>query len=392
MTDFDVVVVGAGTSGLWAAISAAREGARTLVVERDPEIGRRIVCGEGAEGRGLSSLIDIRPAWVASAVGAARLFSPDGSWTEVREPGAGVIIHKDVFVRDLASAARDMGVEILLAGEALRVGTTGSGCLTVDIDCGSRTTAVKCGGVVAADGIESSIGRSLRIIGALKTSHLFSCAQDTVAPIDVAGDAVEIHFGRKVAPGGYAWVFPKGRGVANVGVGLLARGRGHPTAIEHLARFKQTRCPESKALRSIVGGVPSDRSPFRVCARGVFLAGDAARVADPVSGAGIVQGMKSGAIAGRHAFLYSRGGASPAGVESDFARAMRLQFRGRALRWAFRRVVAKMNDKDLATMVGLIGECGAKGMSMVGEPAAVVRLLASAMPTAFRLAAHLAGV
>jgi digeranylgeranylglycerophospholipid reductase len=31
-------------------------------------------------------------------------------------------------------------------------------------------------------------------------------------------DAIVLHFGDRVAPGGYAWVFPKGAGSANVGL------------------------------------------------------------------------------------------------------------------------------------------------------------------------------
>ena len=387
-----MVVVGAGASGLWAAISAAREGARTLVVEKVAEIGRRIVCAEGIGARGIQGLIDVKPDWVASAIGAARLHSPDGSWTEVREPGAGFIIRKEIFLRDLARAATDTGVEILLASEALDVRPTDGRDLAVSIRSGSQPTIVKCGAVVAADGIESSIWRRLGIIGACRPAHLFSCAQDTVAPIDVAGDAVEIHFGRNVAPGGYAWVFPKGKETANVGVGIAAGERKNLTAAEYLSRFKQARCPESKVLRSIVGGVPYERSPFRACGRGVFLAGDAARVADPVSGAGIVQGMKCGAVSGRYAFLYSMGEEKPGKVEKDFGEALRSQFEGRAVRWAVRHVLANMSDKDLSAMVGLIGEYRAKRVSMIAEPIALVRFLAAAMPAVFKFTGHLARV
>lgn len=377
---------------MWAAISAAREGARVLVVERAPKIGERIACAEGVDAEGLERLVPVRPEWVASAISNARLYSPEGACTEVQEHRVGFIVRKDVFLTDLARAAGDLGAEIMLGSEALDVRAQAGRQLAVELLSGSRPRTVECGAVVAADGMESSIGRRLGIVDALKPAQLFSCAQDTVAPIEVDGDAVEIHFGRNVAPGGYAWVFPKGKDTANVGVGIAAGDGRNLTAVQYLARFKQARCPESKVLRSIVGGVPSEKSPFRACRRGVFLAGDAARVADPVTGAGIVQGMRSGAQSGRHAFIYSKGEEKPAKVEKAFAQALRSEFDGRALRWAVRQVLANMSDRDLSAMVRLIGEYRLQGVSMAAHPVALVRFLASAMPNAFKLAGHLVGV
>ncbi len=32
----------------------------------------------------------------------------------------------------------------------------------------------------------------------------------------------DFYLGKEIAPGGYIWVFPKGKNVANVGIGILA--------------------------------------------------------------------------------------------------------------------------------------------------------------------------
>ena len=48
MKEYDVIVIGGGTSGLVAAISLARNGAKTAIVERLPRVGRKIlVTGNG---------------------------------------------------------------------------------------------------------------------------------------------------------------------------------------------------------------------------------------------------------------------------------------------------------------------------------------------------------
>ena len=45
---FDVIVVGAGAAGMMAAIAAAQRGAKTLVLERNEKVGRKIaITGKG---------------------------------------------------------------------------------------------------------------------------------------------------------------------------------------------------------------------------------------------------------------------------------------------------------------------------------------------------------
>jgi digeranylgeranylglycerophospholipid reductase len=391
LVDFDVLVVGGGASGIWAAVTAARSGGRVLLLERRSRIGERVICAEGLGRDGLSQLVELNPEWVASEIHGIRFCAPDGSLAEVGEVGAGFIAHKDVFLRGLAGLAAGQGVEIWPAAEATDLRAQGHGW-TAEVQRGSRRLTLRCGAVVAADGIRSSIGRRLGIVGPLALSEIFSCAQYTVTPIDLDPNVVEFHLGRETAPGGYGWVFPKGGRVANVGVGIVPGGDGDLTAVEYLSRFKQMRCPGSKILGFVVGGVPSARDPFKACADGVFLAGDAARIADPVSGAGIVPGMASGAIAGKHAFIHAAGDTKPDIVRRSFVKSLKAEFKDRRMRYAVRRVLTRMDNTDLSRLVGLIGDYAAEGTPLRSDPAALVRFVARSMPAAFRLARHLVGV
>lgn len=66
--DYDVVVIGGGAAGIAAAVSAARNGARTLLVEAGPMIG-----GEMVSGLPIDGCLNTRGEWVVGGV-ARELF------------------------------------------------------------------------------------------------------------------------------------------------------------------------------------------------------------------------------------------------------------------------------------------------------------------------------
>jgi predicted flavoprotein YhiN len=47
MNQFDVIVVGAGTSGMMAAIAAAKAGSRTLLIEKNKRVGKKLLLTGG---------------------------------------------------------------------------------------------------------------------------------------------------------------------------------------------------------------------------------------------------------------------------------------------------------------------------------------------------------
>jgi digeranylgeranylglycerophospholipid reductase len=124
-----------------------------------------------------------------------------------------------------------------------------------------------------------------------------SCAQYVVGGIQLDPDAIYLHFGDQVAPGGYAWVFPKGVGVANVGLGIVAlRGQGKP-ARAWLDAYLERWFPGAVRTAYTVGGVIVHTTVKRTVADALLLCGDAAHMVNPLSGGGIVNAMKAGRLA-----------------------------------------------------------------------------------------------
>lgn len=47
MKQFDVIVIGAGTSGMMAAIAAAESGSKTLLLEKNKKVGKKLLLTGG---------------------------------------------------------------------------------------------------------------------------------------------------------------------------------------------------------------------------------------------------------------------------------------------------------------------------------------------------------
>jgi digeranylgeranylglycerophospholipid reductase len=151
--------------------------------------------------------------------------------------------------------------------------------------------------VVAADGVESMVARWAGLDTRVPARDMESCAQYVVAGIDVDPDAIYLHFGDRIAPGGYAWVFPKGIGTANVGLGLVAPRAGGRVARQWLDAYVDTYFPTVVKTGRTVGGVIVHPTVKRTVADGLVVCGDAAHMINPLSGGGIVNAMKAGRLA-----------------------------------------------------------------------------------------------
>jgi digeranylgeranylglycerophospholipid reductase len=170
----------------------------------------------------------------------------------------------------------------------------------VELRTPSGPVAVACDALLAADGVAAGVGRLAGIPTRLAVGELLSAAQVRLFGAEVEVGTLEFWIGDAFAPGGYAWVFPRGTGEANVGVAIVADrpSAAGETATHWLRVFRKQRFKGiGKADDYIVGGIPTLVRAAATAGQGVVLAGDAARVPDPLSAAGIAEGMHSGQIA-----------------------------------------------------------------------------------------------
>jgi len=152
--------------------------------------------------------------------------------------------------------------------------------------------------VIGADGVETMVGRWAGLDTRVPARDMESCAQYVLQGIECDPDAIYLQFSEAIAPGGYAWIFPKAVGVANVGLGLVALKTDGRNARQYLDAWVDRRFPTAARTGYTVGGVIVHTTIKKTYADGVMIVGDAAHMINPLSGGGITNAMKAGRLAG----------------------------------------------------------------------------------------------
>jgi digeranylgeranylglycerophospholipid reductase len=296
---YDIVVVGSGPAGAMAARYAALEGASVLLLEKDREVGVPVRCAEGVGETSLRMLVDeIKPTWICQRITGATLFSPSGKTVTLYSSDAGYVLNRKVFDYDLAQMAVMAGADLATKAYVCNLQRAGGRITGAHVQHWGKDIFVKADLIIGADGVESRVGRWAGLNTYISMNDMQPCVQVTAGPLTIPMDVCRFYFSRKRIPGGYAWVFPKGDGMANIGLGIAGKCSAECSARAYLWRFLQEFFPGVAIIACVAGGVPCAPTLKNITGDQIMLVGDAAHQANPLSGGGIINAMIAGKIAG----------------------------------------------------------------------------------------------
>lgn len=293
--DREVLVVGAGPAGCWAARRLAEKGRDVALADENPGPRRSIVC-TGIVGSEAFGALPLPESAVTDLVRRAWFYSPSG--TAVRhEPSRPLarVVDRTRFDAALARGAERAGAELLRSH-------------------GARSVRREKGRVVVGfrtpDG-EREIGARVLVVATGHQRWLHEEAGLGVPGYYVHGvhadlpfgplEGAELYFGNRVAPGFFAWAVPFGNGLARLGV--LAPQGSRRLFLRFVARepIRSRMAPEARAdafvrrrlhSRGIVQGPVSPSYADRVLA-----VGEAAGQVKTTTAGGIYYGMLGAGIA-----------------------------------------------------------------------------------------------
>ena len=343
--DYDIIVAGGGLAGMIVATSAAyysKQSLKILIIDRNvfPQQGMKTisgwVCGDAVGKNTVDYMSErIHISWgkpeIEHPVKGVVAFSPDHE-TKVAFDGEGYILNRKMLPQRQMADCKKMGIEFkdrvairsLIIENDTVVGVEGENLVAkapfkktakLVIDCTGVTSVLRTNFPIKSH-IERRIDRDdLEATG--RYIYNFQLAHEDTTFFDP--DYCIIHLDQKLAPGGYGWVFPKGKDKVNIGLGVQqkafeARNKEmgvHPnltTLIDEYVQYNPVIKNPVLADGEMDDGnawgtwqVSVRRQNDCMVANGYMLVGDSAWMPKPLDAGGIGPAIIAATIAGKDA-------------------------------------------------------------------------------------------
>lgn len=305
----DVLVVGGGPAGCSAARAASLNGAKTILIEKKEEIGKNVKCAEGI-GEFLFQYLPFtipkeQLIWKMDGI----FFWSDGlSIENCGDYWNSYSVDRRKFDGWLADLAVKNNVKLLLDTELIDIEfDQGKNITKAEVKQKQKIVEIIPKVVVAADGAESTVLKRMNLYNP-KKGDIAEVYSWEMKNIDLFKPRFEQVFTGEFTPSGYAYIFPKSKNVANVGVGGIYPER---KLRQYFEEFMEIPHVKKQVKNSEYVIEKSKKAPFNDITEkwaygNVLLAGDVANQNLKPFIEGILPSVICGDVAGKLAYSYTR--------------------------------------------------------------------------------------
>lgn len=273
----DAIIVGGSFAGLTTAYFTGAE--NLLILEKEKELGARQRSTCGAQVEWIEKLGAKKS--ILKKFDNIALHSPNGSEVQIDLPKPYCTIDYKVFCDSLSSQ---------LKNAEIRTGTKVTG-----FENGRHKKILGDKEEYSSNILVDASGRGAVLASKLKPgySDISGRAAGIETEVEYDSDSIHLYFGKKLAPGGYAWVFPTSNGMARVGIGSFRK----INLLDYNKKFLDFLAIQNGHSRYHGGAIPCSglRDPV---VQDIFVVGDAAGQALPASAEGIRKAFVYGKLSG----------------------------------------------------------------------------------------------
>ena len=324
----DVLIVGGGPAGLAAAEAAAKLNARTVLLERQNEIGYPVHTSGGSWISDMKALAI--PEYLYHPITKVVFVSPHCEVPLHYNPAVACVLDVRGVYQHLASRAIAAGatlrvrhtVDKTIVENDRIVGVTAKNHVSERISVRASVT-VDASGFSRHVGVRTGMGKAFQRYG-------YGAEYDLYAP-NYPQDELFLIMGSSYAPRGYAWAFPRGNGRVRLGVGVLHPdcdddARAYLDRIVHDLPQLSGKFKDASAIEYHTGLFPSEGPLDRFSRDGLLVAGDAGGQGSTLVGEGIRFAIYSGQMAGSIAAEAVKAGDTSAAYLERFDKQWRARF------------------------------------------------------------------
>lgn len=299
--NYDLVIVGGGPAGSSVAYEASKNGIKVALLEKEETIAQSV------RTSGVTWIQNIKefgiPDDCYNPIKNYSFCSPNNEVT-IRDtiPQAAVLDVRKTY-RWLAEQAKNEGADIFLKTNINNVIKNKDGDIIGVSGTGKEGDVIFHSKVIVdASGFSSTVSKAMGFV--TQWERFGAGAEYEVKAENVDQETWWLMVGQKYSPAGYAWIFPVGKNIVRIGVGV-GKPESQVDPTERLKELMDSKIGPISKLGKITpiefhyGLIPNDGLSRKTVYNNLILVGDSAGQANPLVLEGIRYAIKFGRVAGK---------------------------------------------------------------------------------------------